>query len=162
MEGADARTVSRELHALLEAPELIPAGLDAAAESRAQRARSVLAQAAHLLDGIDIDLDIGMFNDLVDIPPQEPLPAPHFHDIAVPRLGVEYTRGRVHYRGGYVYEPPGNVDEWRAVGDEPCVVFLTARGAIEYVDDPGPSPRSTTPSVTASYAAFVAGAGAAR
>ena len=64
--------------------------------------------------------------------------------------------------GGYVYEPPGNVDEWRAVGDEPCVVFLTARGAIEYVDDPGPSPRSTTPSVTASYAAFVAGAGAAR
>ncbi|GAB04270.1 replicative DNA helicase [Gordonia amarae NBRC 15530] len=58
VEGADARTVSRELHALLEAPELIPAGLDAAAESRAQRARSVLAQAAHLLDGIDIDLDI--------------------------------------------------------------------------------------------------------
>lgn len=54
---------------------------------------------------IDIDLDIGMFNDLVDIPPQEPLPAPHFHDIAVPRLGVEYTRGRIHYRGGYVYEP---------------------------------------------------------
>ena len=54
---------------------------------------------------IDIDLDIGMFNDLVDIPPQEALPAPHFHDIAVPRLGVEYTRGRSRWRGGYVYEP---------------------------------------------------------
>ena len=54
---------------------------------------------------IDFELDIGMFNELVDIPPQEPLPAPHFHDIAVPRLGVEYTRGHHHWRGGYVYEP---------------------------------------------------------
>lgn len=54
---------------------------------------------------IDIALDIGMFNDLVDIPPQEPLPAPHFHDIAVPRLGVEHTRGDVRLRAGYAYEP---------------------------------------------------------
>lgn len=53
---------------------------------------------------IDIALDIGMFNDLVDIPPQEPLPLPHFHDIAVPRLGVEYQHGRTRLRGGYVYE----------------------------------------------------------
>lgn len=58
---------------------------------------------------IDLGLDLGQFNDLVDIPPQLPVPAPHFHDIAVPRLGGEYSFGdarrRWHARGGYVYEP---------------------------------------------------------
>lgn len=59
---------------------------------------------------IDIALDIGDFQDLVNIPPQEPLPDPHFHDIAVPRLGVEWLaadgpRRRWMVRGGYAYEP---------------------------------------------------------
>jgi long-chain fatty acid transport protein len=58
---------------------------------------------------IDFTLDLGDFNDLVDIPPQSPVPAPHFHDIAVPRLGGEYTfatgQRRWRARGGYVYEP---------------------------------------------------------
>ncbi|HVV87940.1 MAG TPA: outer membrane protein transport protein [Kofleriaceae bacterium] len=57
---------------------------------------------------VDLDLDLGQFNDLVDIPPQSALPAPHFHDLAVPRLGVEYTFGdgarTWRARGGYVYE----------------------------------------------------------
>ncbi len=59
---------------------------------------------------IDLDLDLGDFNDLVNIPPQDALPAPHFHDIAVVRLGVEYLAARSatrawRARGGYVYEP---------------------------------------------------------
>ena len=58
---------------------------------------------------IDLELDLGDFNDLVDIPPQDALPAPHFHDIAVSRLGGEYVvssdRRRWRARGGYVYEP---------------------------------------------------------
>ncbi len=59
---------------------------------------------------IEIDLDIGDFNDLVTIPPQDPLPAPHFHDIVVPRLGVEWlarasARRTWRVRGGYAYEP---------------------------------------------------------
>jgi hypothetical protein len=41
--------------------------------------------------------------------------------------------GEVIEPGEYVYEPPGNEDSWMAVGDEPLVVFLTARGAIEYI-----------------------------
>jgi quercetin dioxygenase-like cupin family protein len=41
--------------------------------------------------------------------------------------------GRVVGPGGYVYEPDGNVDSWMAVGDEPLIVFLTARGAVEYL-----------------------------
>ena len=39
--------------------------------------------------------------------------------------------------GTYVYEPPGNVDSWRCVGDEPCVVQITLTGRIEYIADHG-------------------------
>lgn len=59
---------------------------------------------------IEIELDLQDFNDLVKIPPQEPLPAPHFHDIAIPRLGAEWiarstARRTWRVRGGYAYEP---------------------------------------------------------
>jgi long-subunit fatty acid transport protein len=59
---------------------------------------------------IDIELDIGQFNDLVDIPDAPPLPVAGFHDTVVPRLGLEWSamqtrRSQVHLRGGYVYEP---------------------------------------------------------
>jgi long-subunit fatty acid transport protein len=54
---------------------------------------------------IELGLDLKQFQELVDIPPQEPLPLPHFHDIAIPRLGVEHTRGRTRWRAGYTYEP---------------------------------------------------------
>jgi long-chain fatty acid transport protein len=53
---------------------------------------------------IDLGLDLKQFQDLVDLPPQEPLPAPHFHDVAMPRLGVEHTRGHTRWRAGYAYE----------------------------------------------------------
>jgi len=65
-----------------------------------------------------LDLDIGQFNDLVDLPPSLPLPAPHYHDIVVPRLGVEHVawidaRGRVlRARGGYLYEPSPAPPQW--------------------------------------------------
>lgn len=59
---------------------------------------------------IDLDLDVGEFNDLVDIPAQDPLPAPGFHDIMSVRLGAEYllaaaTRRSWRVRGGYGFEP---------------------------------------------------------
>jgi hypothetical protein len=37
--------------------------------------------------------------------------------------------------GGYVYEPAGNVDSWKAVGDEECIVSIVVAGAMEYLDD---------------------------
>lgn len=43
--------------------------------------------------------------------------------------------GEVLGAGSYVYEPPGNVDSWRAVGTAPLLVFVTVRGAIEYLDE---------------------------
>jgi 2,4'-dihydroxyacetophenone dioxygenase len=39
--------------------------------------------------------------------------------------------------GSYVYEPAGNVDEWGAVGDEPCIVHIKVTGAVEYLGEDG-------------------------
>ena len=45
---------------------------------------------------IDVDADLGQFNDLVEIPIREPARDPNFHDVLVPRIGVEgpVYRGR--------------------------------------------------------------------
>jgi len=39
--------------------------------------------------------------------------------------------------GDYVYEPAGNADSWRVIGDDPCTVFIVTRGVMEYLDDSG-------------------------
>jgi 2,4'-dihydroxyacetophenone dioxygenase len=39
--------------------------------------------------------------------------------------------------GNYVYEPADTVDEWGAVGDQPCVVHIKVAGTIEYLDGNG-------------------------
>jgi 2,4'-dihydroxyacetophenone dioxygenase len=44
---------------------------------------------------------------------------------------------RVIGPGMYVYEPPGNVDTWKAIGDEPCVIHIEVNGRIEHLDDRG-------------------------
>ena len=59
---------------------------------------------------INLDLDIGDFNALVDIPPAPPLPDPHFSDTLSPRIGFEYLaytskKRDVTARAGYIYEP---------------------------------------------------------
>jgi quercetin dioxygenase-like cupin family protein len=43
--------------------------------------------------------------------------------------------GAITGPGSYIFEPAGTVDSWRAVGDEPLIMFLVVRGAIEYLDD---------------------------
>jgi long-chain fatty acid transport protein len=59
---------------------------------------------------IDLAIDAGDFNDLIDIPPPPRLPRPHYADIATPRVAADYTllrapRHRLDLRGGYAYEP---------------------------------------------------------
>ncbi len=59
--------------------------------------------------------------------------------------------------GGYVYEPPGNVDSWKAIGDEPVIVHVVVRGALEYIDDDGRvMSRWTTSSTGENYRRFLA------
>lgn len=45
--------------------------------------------------------------------------------------------GEIAGPGAYVYEPPGNVDSWGCVGDEPVVVQINLIGGVEYVDEAG-------------------------
>ncbi|AKQ69553.1 2,4'-dihydroxyacetophenone dioxygenase [Myxococcus hansupus] len=53
--------------------------------------------------------------------------------------------GEVIGPGGYVYEPPGNVDSWRVTGTEPVVLLINTRGAIEYLSEDGQVLKRVTP-----------------
>jgi len=57
----------------------------------------------------------------------------HAYTLAGQRELIE--TGMVVGPGSYVFEPAGNVDSWRAVGNEPLIVLVGVRGAIEYLDD---------------------------
>jgi anti-sigma factor ChrR (cupin superfamily) len=59
----------------------------------------------------------------------------HAYNLSGSRLII--ATGEVIGPGDYVYEPPGNVDAWQAVGDEPCVVHIKITGAVEYFDEAG-------------------------
>ncbi|MFC6977960.1 cupin domain-containing protein [Microbulbifer taiwanensis] len=39
--------------------------------------------------------------------------------------------------GDYVYEPPGNIDKWQAVGEVPLVVLVVVMGAVDYLGADG-------------------------
>ncbi|HEU4662658.1 MAG TPA: anti-sigma factor [Dokdonella sp.] len=45
---------------------------------------------------------------------------------------VLHTGERV-VAGGYVHEPPGTVDWWKAVGDEPLVALVVVFGSVEFL-----------------------------
>ncbi|MEQ1754954.1 MAG: cupin domain-containing protein [Micropepsaceae bacterium] len=47
------------------------------------------------------------------------------------------TTGEQVGPGDFVYEPAGNVDSWRCVGDEPCIVQISLKGRVEYLDERG-------------------------
>jgi 2,4'-dihydroxyacetophenone dioxygenase len=59
----------------------------------------------------------------------------HAFNLSGRRLLIEDQR--VVEPGNYVYEPAGNVDSWKAVGDEPCVVHVEVNGRIEYLGPDG-------------------------
>jgi quercetin dioxygenase-like cupin family protein len=67
---------------------------------------------------------------------------PHRHTGDVHAFNLEGSRelidnGQVVGPGDYVYEPAGNADTWRVVGDTPCTLLIVTRGVMEYLDDQG-------------------------
>lgn len=79
----------------------------------------------------------------------------HAFNLSGRRLLIE--QGREVGPGGYVYEPPGNVDSWRAVGDEPVVVLVIVRGAMETFGEGGKVVEtSTTAGITAAWGRHLA------
>lgn len=65
----------------------------------------------------------------------------HRHTGAVHAFNVRGSRelgnGEVAGPGAYVYEPAGNEDCWRCIGDEPCIVQITLSGRVVYLDEAG-------------------------
>ncbi len=80
----------------------------------------------------------------------------HAYNLAGSRRLLE--TGALVGPGGYVYEPPGNVDSWMAVGDEPAIVLVTVRGAMETLAEDGAvTAASTTRAITEAYGRFLEG-----
>ena len=80
------------------------------------------------------------FVELLRLEPGVAIPL-HRHTGETHALNLEGTRelstGEVIGPGDYVYEPEGNVDEWKVVGDVPLVVLVVVTGAVEYLDAKG-------------------------
>jgi quercetin dioxygenase-like cupin family protein len=61
----------------------------------------------------------------------------HRHTGEVHALNLSGTRklctGEVIGPGDYVYEPPGNVDWWKIMGDEPMVAMVVVMGSVEFL-----------------------------
>jgi hypothetical protein len=97
---------------------------------------------------IKIDYDLGPFNDMVNLPPQPPLPGAYLHDVITPRLGVEWLAARTarttwHARAGYAYEPspvPEQRFETNFVDNDKHTVSLGLGVAIARLTDVLPLP----------------------
>jgi len=78
------------------------------------------------------------FSELIRLEPGAGVPR-HRHTGEAHLFNLQGSReliesGEIAGPGAYVYEPPGTVDSWRAVGDEPCVVHVKVVGVVEYLD----------------------------
>jgi len=49
----------------------------------------------------------------------------------------ELCTGEIIGPGDYVYEPPGNIDWWKIVGDEPMVALVIVMGTVEFLGPGG-------------------------
>ena len=83
---------------------------------------------------LTLELDIGKFNSLVQLPPKRAFPSPGFHDILVPRVGFEWrawdgARLGLDLRAGYAYQPtpaPEQVGESNLLDSDKHVFTLGA------------------------------------
>ena len=70
------------------------------------------------------------------------LVARHHHTGEVHGFNISGSRelieaGVVVGPGDYVYEPVDNIDSWRGVGTEPCVIHIRVEGQVEFFADDG-------------------------
>jgi 2,4'-dihydroxyacetophenone dioxygenase len=80
------------------------------------------------------------FVELLRLEPGEAIPR-HRHTGETHAFNLEGSRelcsGEIAGPGDYVYEPAGNVDAWKVVGDAPLVVLVAVTGAVQYLDADG-------------------------
>ncbi len=87
------------------------------------------------------------FAELLRIEPGTVIPL-HRHTGEIHAFNLEGTRelctGEIIRPGEYVYEPAGNVDTWKVIGDVPCIIFVTVGGAVEFLADDNSVDRSVS------------------
>jgi quercetin dioxygenase-like cupin family protein len=49
----------------------------------------------------------------------------------------QLSSGEIIGPGDYVYEPPGNIDAWHVIGDEPLIALVVVMGEVEDLDHDG-------------------------
>lgn len=91
---------------------------------------------------------------------------PHRHTGEVHAYNLEGSRelvtGELIGPGDYVFEPAGQVDTWRAVGDVPAIVLIVVFGSVEYLDESGAVARTfSSESMAATYREYCARRGIA-
>jgi 2,4'-dihydroxyacetophenone dioxygenase len=69
------------------------------------------------------------------VPPHRHTGEVHAFNLSGSRLLI--NTGEEIGPGTYVYEPAGNRDTWKAIGDQPCIVHVEVNGRIEYLDERG-------------------------
>jgi 2,4'-dihydroxyacetophenone dioxygenase len=76
------------------------------------------------------------FVELLRLEPGAAIPM-HRHTGEAHALNLEGSRqlctGELIGPGDYVYEPAGNTDSWRVIGNVPLLVLVVVMGAIEYL-----------------------------
>lgn len=87
------------------------------------------------------------FAELLRVEPGTVIPL-HRHTGEIHAFNLEGSRelcsGELIGPHEFVYEPSGNIDTWKAVGNVPCVLFITVGGAVEFVDKDGNFTRSVS------------------
>lgn len=82
-----------------------------------------------------LDNDRG-FAELLRMEPGVNMPL-HRHTGEIHAWNLAGTRklctGEVIGPGDYVYEPPGNVDWWQVIGDEPMLALVVVMGTVEFL-----------------------------
>jgi quercetin dioxygenase-like cupin family protein len=70
----------------------------------------------------------------VAMPPHRHIGETHAFNLCGSR---QLSSGEIIGPGDYVYEPPGNVDAWHVVGDEPLIALVVVMGKVEDLDRDG-------------------------
>jgi long-chain fatty acid transport protein len=111
---ADASVFMRSVSLSHFQPAEVTVGLDANVSRRLRIAADLAfhrwSAYANPAAELETELELGEFNDLLMVPPSSSLASASFHDIFIPRLGVEYLLREgetltMQGRAGYSYEP---------------------------------------------------------
>lgn len=132
---ADAKVALRSISLSHFQPSEFNAGVDALLSERLRVAADVSyirwSQFANPAARLDSEFNLGQFTELIEPPEDAVLALTRFHDVVIPRLGVEWLVHRrgspsepgreVHLRGGYSYEPspaPEQIDRTNFIDND--------------------------------------------